>query len=187
MNWRVAESLLTLRNQINAAHPDRNKDWDGTIGDENHQSSDSDHNPWVDGDVVTAMDITHDPEHGVDGNTLSEALVKSRDRRIKYVIWNKHICNSHVDPWIWRSYTGANPHDHHVHISVLPEKNLYDDKREWNLNMESDPTRDLQLLLNTFGSILKVDGILGPKTEAAYRDFKEGQKQADKLYSKVKD
>ena len=170
--WRVAKSLLTLRDQINELHPDRNKDWDGTIGDEAHQSRNSDHNPWVDGNVVTAMDITHDPAHGVDGNELSEALVKSRDKRIKYVIWNRHICNSHVDPWEWRPYTGSNPHDHHVHISVLPDQDLYDDTSPWGLTgsvMEQfNISKALQTLLNLHGGNLKVDGIVGPLTKLEY-------------------
>jgi hypothetical protein len=47
MAWRLAKSQETLRAQVNAAPPGRSKRDDGTIGDERHQASASDHNPWV--------------------------------------------------------------------------------------------------------------------------------------------
>ena len=59
MAWPAAKSLIRLRDQMNQAAPHRSKASDGTVGDENHKTRDSDHNPWVqDGDigVVTAMD-----------------------------------------------------------------------------------------------------------------------------------
>jgi hypothetical protein len=138
MSWRVAESLLALRAQVNAKFPSREKGWDGTIGDEAHASRASDHNPWVrdgkDG-VVTAMDITHDPKNGVDSYKLAEQLRLSQDPRIKYIISNRRIASSEVVPWAWRKYSGANPHDHHVHVSVKPIKALYDDKAPWEIPM----------------------------------------------------
>lgn len=45
IDWRVAKSLLVLRDQVNKMAPNRNKASDGTIGDETHQSHNSDHNP----------------------------------------------------------------------------------------------------------------------------------------------
>ena len=64
MAWRVAQSLIRLRDQINLAAPTRSKASDGTIGDAAHATRDSDHNPWVKEGalgIVTAMDITHAP------------------------------------------------------------------------------------------------------------------------------
>src|SRR5215470_17886646 len=101
MSWRVARSLLTLRDQVNRMAPDRDKSSDGTIGDERHQTTKSEHNPDANG-VVRAMDITHDPAHGVDARKLAEALVASRDTRILYLISNGQIVSSVVKPWIWR-------------------------------------------------------------------------------------
>lgn len=135
MKWRVANSLLILRNQVNAKFPGRNKDWDGTIGDANHASRNSDHNPWVDGGVVTAMDITHDPKNGVDSYEMAEQLRQGRDPRIKYIISNRKIASSTTSPWKWRKYTGSNPHDHHVHISVNSQKRYYDDEAPWEIPM----------------------------------------------------
>lgn len=136
MAWRVAKSLLTLRGQIDQRFPKRSKASDGTIGDPSHQSRKSDHNPWVTNGgigVVTAMDVTNDPEHGCSAQQLVDALVQSRDPRIKYIIWNRHIVSSSVQPWTWRPYTGANPHDKHFHLSVLPEPAKYDALTPWSI------------------------------------------------------
>jgi murein L,D-transpeptidase YcbB/YkuD len=133
MTWRLAKSLETLRAQINEAAPKRSKASDGTIGDAAHSSRSSDHNPWVKDagvGVVTALDITHDPRNGVDCDAIAEALKASRDLRIKYVIWNRRIWTP-AKAQAWRSYTGANPHDKHVHISVVATKNRYDDTKPW--------------------------------------------------------
>ena len=136
MAWRVAKSLIRLREQINEMAPDRSKASDGTIGDAAHASRSSDHNPWVkDGKigVVTAMDITNDIAHGCDAQQLVDALVASRDPRIKYIIWNRKIVNSRIQPWVWRNYTGVNPHTKHFHLSVKPEKASYDSTESWQL------------------------------------------------------
>lgn len=135
-SWRPAKSLVKLRQQVDAAWPNRRADSDGTIGDDAHKTRDSDHNPWViDGSlgVVTAIDITHDPSNGCDANLIVNAIVKSRDRRIKYIIWNRKILSSIVHPWEWRNYTGKNSHTKHFHLSVLPEKDTYDDSAPWEL------------------------------------------------------
>ena len=134
MTWRVAKSLLQLRKQVDQAFPDRSKDSDGTIGDAGHSARTSDHNPDTDG-VVKAMDITHDPDNGVDSYRMAEELRASHDRRIKYIISNRKICSSEVSPWNWRPYKGSNPHDKHVHISVHPHRDFYDDTTPWRLPM----------------------------------------------------
>ncbi|HEX6944204.1 MAG TPA: S41 family peptidase [Gemmatimonadaceae bacterium] len=136
--WRAAQCLLTLLRQVNARAPGRRKESDGTVGDAAHRERTSDHNPWVrDGamGIVTACDITHDPAGGCDAAKLAESIRTSRDSRIKYVIWNRQIANSASiggqPPWTWRPYSGSNPHTKHVHISVKPEKALYDSAAAW--------------------------------------------------------
>jgi hypothetical protein len=140
MTWRLAESLERLRNQINAAYPSRSKASDGTIGDDDHASRASDHNPHVrDGGmgVVTALDITHDPESGCDASLIAEAIINSHDSRVKYLIWNRQMVSSYLArgyaAWQWRPYTGANPHTKHAHISVSDQKHLYDSVDDWQL------------------------------------------------------
>lgn len=134
MAWRTAESLKRLRKQVDLKAPNRSIANDGTIGDAAHATTNSDHNPWVkDGSigVVTAIDITNDPDDGCDAHVIVKALVESKDPRIKYIIWNKQIVSSVVKPWTWRPYTGKNPHTKHFHLSVLPQKVLYDSIENW--------------------------------------------------------
>ncbi len=138
--WRVAKALLALREQVNAMAPTRRKKSDGTIGDAAHASRDSDHNPWVRDagvGVVTAMDITHNPDGGCDAGALANTLLASRDPRIKYVIFNRRIA-SHLQkgpaaPFQWRPYGGSNPHTKHVHISVRDVKTAYDATDRWTI------------------------------------------------------
>lgn len=131
--WRLAKSLETLRNQVNQRWPDRSKASDGTIGDAAHQARVSDHDPLPNG-VVTAIDITHDPDSGCDAYALAEALKDSRDSRIKYIISNARICagNAGPKPWQWRQYNGANPHNKHTHLSVVAAQIAYDNTKPWS-------------------------------------------------------
>lgn len=135
MAARIAASLATLRDQINAAYPQRSKVSDGWIGDPAHASRKSDHNPNGAG-VVQALDITHDPAKGPDTWKLAETLRQNKDPRIKYVISNGRIFSSQSSPWTWRPYTGANKHAHHIHVSVNDSPALYDSKYLWKLDAQ---------------------------------------------------
>lgn len=140
VQWRVAKSLEVLRLQLNQMFPSRSKVSDGAIGDAAHASRNSDHNPWVDlknnRGVVTARDFTHDPAGGLDGGVVADRLRNSHDPRIKYIISNSRIASSASvegqPPWVWRPYSGKNAHNHHFHISVLPDRAKYDDESPWN-------------------------------------------------------
>lgn len=139
-SWRVAKSLLVLRDQLNRKTPGRDKVSDGTIGDPRHQERTSDHNPWVrDGSIgiVTGMDVTHNLGKGVDAGALAEAIRTSRDPRVKYIIWNSQIASSAptggAAAWVWRPYSGSNKHTHHVHISVKADKVFYDSESTWGV------------------------------------------------------
>lgn len=152
-NWRLAESLKKLREQINETYPTRSKASDGSIGDERHQASaSSDHNPHVKDPsgqgIVTAIDITNDVNAGFDAKLLADALVESRDPRIKYIIFNRRMVSSypaHGRPaWTWRNYTGANPHSKHIHISVQPERRLYDSREDWHTGAQASRAADIQ-------------------------------------------
>jgi nucleoid-associated protein YgaU len=136
MSYRLANSLKKLRDQINAAKPNRSKASDGWIGDAAHASRNSDHNPWVklkgEG-IVTAIDITHDPKTGVDCNQLAKEIFESHDPRIKYLIWNKQITKPGLSGW--KPYTGINAHQHHLHISVNSDPKLFDSETEWHFEL----------------------------------------------------
>jgi hypothetical protein len=136
MAWRPARSLVRLRDQIDRLAPNRSRANDGTIGDAIHAARASDHNPWVSDagiGIVTAIDITNDRDHGCDAAGIVNAMVRSRDIRIKYIIWNARIISSSVQPWVWRSYSGVDPHTKHFHLSVAPEKGRYDSAALWEI------------------------------------------------------
>lgn len=197
MTWRVAKSLDTLLAQINALAPNRDKSSDGSIGDLRHQhESSSDHNPHIIDDngigVVTARDFTNDIAHGINSEEIAEALRTAQDARIKYIISNKKIASSYPTggqpAWAWRPYTGVNPHNHHVHVSVLGDKFHYDSVAPWKLELrpiaDAPPSPEIQTLrkgdkgpeivklqtaLNSKGFFLKEDGFFGTATESAVK------------------
>lgn len=197
-NYRIAESLDVFREQFNEAFEHRSKDSDGWIGNAEHASRSSDHNPWVKDShgqyVVTAFDLTHDPLHGVDCNEVAKALINSRDKRIKYIIWNKQICSGADGPapWQWRKYTGKNSHTHHLHLSVEDRESLFDYDKPWAMpdvdpakaatppavrlrvlkkGDVGDDVKELQKRLNAKQYRLKEDGAFGDATDRAVRDF----------------
>ena len=143
MAWYLAPSLVALRSEANTVAPNRSKASDGTIGDPAHASRTSDHNPKPDGRggmVVDALDLTHDPGAGFDVHARLRTVAKVGDERVKYLISAGQIWNPTSTAWAtyrrlrdeghsrleaarmtlpgWRTYTGANPHDRHGHISV---------------------------------------------------------------------
>lgn len=193
MAWRLARSLEVLRSQINELSPNRSKVSDGTIGDAAHSARSSDHNPDAQGRVC-GMDITNDPAHGVDSEKLANALLASRDPRIKYVISNRKIAagDGGPQPWTWRPYGGKNAHNHHVHISVTQAG--ADDKSPWAFDLKPTSAQAakpvaqpknpvlalgnkgpdverMQKLLITKGAKIIADSDFGPKTETAVRAF----------------
>lgn len=141
--------------------------------------------------VVTGLDITQDPAHGVDGTKLAEAI--KLDPRVKYVIWNRQIYNPSISK-TWRKYTGKNPHTHHVHVSVKPDKKVYDDTSAWVSGIEpgtgqvtpvtpAEPERQTVQLGSQGGDVfslqrrlgLTVDGDFGPKTDKAVKAFQKAE------------
>jgi len=106
----VAPAIWSLLEDIDTRWPGRSKASDGIIGDAAHQARASDHNT---GD---ALDVTHDANKGPDLDQLAERLL--RDKRVTYVIWRRRIANQAIESGKWRPYTGVNPHDHHLHVSI---------------------------------------------------------------------
>ncbi|MDO8597336.1 MAG: peptidoglycan-binding domain-containing protein, partial [Sulfuricaulis sp.] len=197
MSWRVAKSILVLRDQIDAASPNRDKSSDGGIGNEEHagRGKGSDHNPWVIDPatgigVVRAYDFTNDPAHGVVSDVIAHDLVASKDNRIYYVISNGKIANPSIQDGAWRPYGGTNPHNHHFHISVKENKANYDDTVPWQLALTANATPPapaprpvlrkgssgadvvyLQQRLNLYGAALHMDGDFGNLTSLAVKKF----------------
>ena len=107
-SWTLAPALAALRDEVNRLWPNRDRSYDGTIGDLAHQQSKSEHNPDSAG-VVRAIDIT---ARGIDVDALLDAAIG--DPRVHYVIYRGRIC-SRTYGWTWRRSAG---HEHHVHISL---------------------------------------------------------------------
>jgi peptidoglycan hydrolase-like protein with peptidoglycan-binding domain len=191
-DWRVAPALERLHGQLNAHAPQRSKASDGAIGDTAHAARTSDHNPWfclAGQRYVTARDWTHDPRGGLDCAQLAAALRDGRDRRVKYVIWREQIMAgfSGPAPWTWRPYTGSNPHDKHLHLSVVADARALTNI-DWILPglsaVGSTPQRlttvrptvrrgdagALVALMQRFLG-LPEDGVFGEHTEAAVRRY----------------
>jgi hypothetical protein len=205
----MARGLDALLAKVNALSPSRDKSSDGGIGDESHASRSSDHNPWVtDGamGVVTARDFTNDPAHGMNSEDLANALLGSRDARIKYVISNRKIASGGdgPSPWQWRPYPvppNKNPHNHHCHVSIKSEKQFYDDISDWAIAMTpsaaeiaapavvSDPVLRkgdrgpdvgrMQALLNAKGVSVGVDDDFGSDTKDAVVAFQRAKGLGD--------
>jgi hypothetical protein len=121
VTYYLAPALETLRDETDAAYPDRDKASDGWIGDASHQTRTSDHDPdWgsTPPGVVRAIDVDSDGAPGVTTPLVTDLLRATiGDPRVWYVIWNGKIY-SRTHGWEARVYTGANPHDHHVHVSL---------------------------------------------------------------------
>lgn len=137
-DWIVAPCLNKLLAQANALAPKRSKASDGSIGDQAHAIRNSEHNPkklaFCPTPLVRARDFTHDPAGGFDSGAFVERLIKSRDSRIKYLIWNRRIWYPSSG---WKPYSGINAHTHHCHVSVIDDMTIMD-SRDWNINVLED-------------------------------------------------
>ncbi|WP_380166580.1 hypothetical protein [Jannaschia sp. R86511] len=131
MTYRLAHSLVDLRAEVDAAYPGRDKASDGWIGNAEHASrgNGSDHNPDRSHPlgIVRALDLDKDDRDGSRANiaqTVVDAMLRTKDPRVKYVIWRGRMFSSYVSrgvpAWTWRPYNGVNGHFEHVHVSVNP-------------------------------------------------------------------
>lgn len=141
-SWRLARSLETYRDEVNAGAPHRSTASDGTIGDNAHASRASDHNPNAAG-VVRAMDVTHDPAGGLDCNELAVDLVGLLGEHPAlgsgaYVIWSGRIISADRLAEGWRTYDGPSQHDHHLHLSVATAAAGYDSTAPFGVMKELD-------------------------------------------------
>jgi hypothetical protein len=121
--WKLSKAAERLRFEIDKSFPLRDTRSDGSIGDSAHSSRTSDHNPDKNG-WVRAIDIDedvwgHDGQDPVIANTIVSELLKLArrgEKRLKYIIFEGHIWSTTYG-WKKQTYTGTNPHNHHIHIS----------------------------------------------------------------------
>lgn len=146
--WVLAPSLVGLVAEADHLWPARARASDGSIGDTAHAARTSDHN--ISEGYVHAVDLTHDPAHGVDMWTLANQIRARRDPRVQYVIsghgtgdliWNPDISND------WRE-TGKQSHDgHHLHVSIRHSNPARNDTSPW---WPTHPGEDFDVDQNTF-------------------------------------
>jgi hypothetical protein len=109
---KATPAAIAVLRQATALKPKRKKASDGLLPSAAHQiqNPDSDHNTGL------AVDLTHDPDNGVDCFELYQKL--QADKRVKYLIFHGKI-------WSIKNgetrYTGSNQHNKHLHISIKDE------------------------------------------------------------------
>ena len=126
MKPHLSKSGIQLREQIDDTFPERDRTSDGWVADIRHmREGKSDHIPDVDG-WVRAIDIDRDlsgkakPDIMPDLADEIRVYAKRNGKRIAYVIFDGRIA-SPILGWKWRKYTGANKHNHHMHVSFKKE------------------------------------------------------------------
>lgn len=134
---RVAPVLLSLLREVDALWPSRAKTFDGTFGDDRHKARKSDHNPDSEG-YCRALDLTRDDHDGPPLHLLADYIRHvgaTGSQRLAvggYVIFDRRIA-SDGGGWIWRPYTGDNPHVSHLHVSCSALPVFYMIGRPWGL------------------------------------------------------
>ena len=111
---RATPAAIAVLRQATAISPLRMKASDGLLPSNAHlkQSPTSDHNTGL------AVDLTHDPKNGINCADIFEKL--KEDKRVKYLIFKGKIWSREKSKLGNRRYTGSNPHNKHLHISINP-------------------------------------------------------------------
>jgi hypothetical protein len=177
---RLAPSLVRARTVIDARWPYRDRRSDGWIGDVAHQGRNSDHNPNARG-IVDAIDV--DMFGGTTpvtrGAIVAGFIVHPATN---YVIFNRRIFQAD-DLFRPRVYNGINPHTEHCHCSVFQSVSAENNPAPWTMlagwpdwpylrkTSAGQHVRELQALLNAWGSSLACDGDFGPATDTAVRAY----------------
>ena len=120
---KATPAAIAVLRQATALRPKRKKASDGLLPSAAHmkQSPTSDHNTGL------AVDLTHHPENGIDCVDFFEKL--KEDKRVKYLIFQEKIWSKEKSKLGNRRYTGSNPHNKHLHISI--ESTMGTDTSPW--------------------------------------------------------
>jgi hypothetical protein len=130
---KATPAATAVLRQATALWPKRKKASDGLLPSLAHikASPNSDHNTGL------AVDLTHDPKAGVNCDIFFEAFKK--DKRVSYLIFKGKIWSRQRKSEGNRKYTGSNPHDKHLHISINPD--CASDTSDWFWWIESKPKK----------------------------------------------
>jgi hypothetical protein len=117
---RATPAAIAVLRQATALRPKRKKASDGLLPSAAHvkQSPNSDHNTGY------AVDLTHDPVNGI--NCVELFIKLQEDKRVKYLIFQGRIWSQEKGVL---KYTGSNPHNKHIHISI--KDNCGNDISDW--------------------------------------------------------
>lgn len=173
-DWYLAPSLHVGRSEVDARWPNRDRASDGTIGDEDHQGTNSDHNPNARGSV-NAWDMDTD---GPDVEAVKRAF--ERHPSAHYWIHNRRIADVDND---WRpiQYTGSNPHILHVHFSIRRTVTAEQDTVPWGLlSIEEDDLTPEQVRAEV------IAGVANVLDQMANRSTPTGRQGADDFYAIVR-
>ena len=109
---KATPAAIAVLRQATELFPKRNKASDGLLPSAAHikASPNSDHNTGL------AVDLTNDPKNGVECAFFFEKF--KEDERVDYLIFNKKIWSRARRQEGNRVYTGNNPHNKHLHISI---------------------------------------------------------------------
>ena len=119
----ASPAAVAVLRQATALVPNRMKANDGLLPSAAHlkTSPNSDHNTGL------AADLTHDPKNGIDCEVIFEELKK--DERVSYLIFKGKIWSRDRRAEGNRTYSGSNPHNKHLHISI--RSSHADDTSPW--------------------------------------------------------
>jgi hypothetical protein len=125
---KATPAAIAVLRQATAIAPLRMKASDGLLPSQAHihQNPNSDHNTGL------AVDLTHDPKHGIDCVEIFEKL--KEDARVEYLIFKGKIWSKARAKEGNRKYTGSNQHNKHLHISIKEEHSADTSPWFWWLN-----------------------------------------------------
>ena len=109
---KATPAAIAVLRQATALAPKRKNASDGLLPSAAHlkASPTSDHNTGL------AVDLTHDPANSIDCAVIFEKL--KEDKRVKYLIFQGKIWSKERAKEGNRKYSGSNPHNKHLHISI---------------------------------------------------------------------
>jgi hypothetical protein len=117
---KATPAAIAVLRQATKIAPSRMKASDGLLPSKAHQAQ----NPNSDHNTGLAVDLTHDPARGIDCVEIFEQL--KSDKRVKYLIFKGVIWSPIRGD---KPYSGSNPHNKHLHISI--KDNCGNDDSPW--------------------------------------------------------
>src|SRR5690242_3688533 len=146
-DWILIPCLKALFAEFDRIAPSRDRASDGSIGNDAHSKTVSDHNPDETGSVPIHDADKVNEVHAIDvDNNLRESdltmekvvqflLSRCRsgaEKRLRYIIYNRRIWSASSN-WVQKTYTGASTHTEHAHFSASYTSSLEASTASWHL------------------------------------------------------